>query len=84
MNSPNDPSSATGKTETKPCEKKISREQNPSSLERLVRRIIFLFTPVYHSKYDERHVAVYGMTALQKIAQELENKAKEKKEKANA
>lgn len=64
--------------------KMLTHVQSSGWVQRIVRRIVLFFTPVYDLKYDERHVAVYGMTALQKVAQKLKNKAQQKEEKANA
>ena len=63
---------------------KVKTENNGLGLaERLVRRIIFILTPVYHPKYKERHKAIYGMTPLEKVADQLEKKAQKQKDKAN-
>jgi DNA-binding Lrp family transcriptional regulator len=45
--------------------------------------IKLIFTAVYDPKYDERYVAVHGITLSQKIGNELKQKAENEKRKPN-
>lgn len=69
-------SEAQGKTDAK---SNVVVECACHWLHRCVVRLVLFFTPVYDLKYDERHVAVYGMTALEEVAQKLKREANDKK-----